>query len=128
MSSRTHLGDEGFVEMWVYKYYLVIVVPVLLLALVWAKRWPQGVRDPVSTLVLCALQQAMLYQGSFAAFNLYAWLGGPNGFVLGCQILIEVLMLLLYLYGRTLARRAFGTAPTYEARALFMYLLLSDGA
>jgi hypothetical protein len=124
----THLGDEGFVEMWVYKYYLVIVVPVLLLALVWAKRWPQGVRDPVSTLVLCALQQAMLYQGSFAAFNLYAWLGGPNGFVLGCQILIEVLMLLLYLYGRTLARRAFGTAPTYEARALFMYLLLSDGA
>jgi hypothetical protein len=36
-------------------------------------------------------------------------------------------MLLLYLYARVLARRAFGAAPTYEARALFMYLLLSDG-
>ena len=36
-------------------------------------------------------------------------------------------MLLLYLYARTLARRAFGAAPTYEARALFMFLLLSDG-
>ena len=35
-------------------------------------------------------------------------------------------MLLMYLYSRTLARKAFGAAPTYEARALFMYLLLSD--
>ena len=67
-------------------------------------------------------------QGSHAAAHLYGWLGGPNGSVLGCQILIEVLMLLLYLYARTLARKAFGAAPTYEARALFMYLLLSDGA
>jgi hypothetical protein len=48
--------------------------------------------------------------------------------VLGCQILIEELMLLLDLYARTRARSAFGTAPTYEARALFMFLLLSDGA
>eukprot|EP01050_Picozoa_sp_SAG11_P013609 SAG11_NODE_1602_length_4600_cov_1.859587_4_plen_101_part_00 len=37
-------------------------------------------------------------------------------------------MLLLYLYARVLARRAFGISPTHEARALFMYLLLSDGA
>jgi hypothetical protein len=58
---------------------------------------------------------------------LYGWLGGPNGSVLGCQIAIEVLMLLLYLFARTLARKAFGRAPSYEARVLFMYLLLSDG-
>jgi hypothetical protein len=37
-------------------------------------------------------------------------------------------MLLMYLYSRTLARKAFGAAPTYEARSLFMCLLLSDGA
>ena len=37
-------------------------------------------------------------------------------------------MLLLYLYGRTLARKAFGAEPTHEARTLIMYLLLSDGA
>ena len=79
-------------------------------------------------MVLCVLQQATLWIGSLEAVNLYAWLGGPNGSTLGCQILIEVLMLLLYLYARTLARRAFGAAPTYEARALFMFLLLSDGA
>jgi hypothetical protein len=48
--------------------------------------------------------------------------------VLGCQLFIEVLMLLLYLYARTLARKAFGAAPNHEARSLFMYLLLSDGA
>jgi hypothetical protein len=59
---------------------------------------------------------------------LYDWLGGPNGSVLGCQIAIEVLMLLLYLFARTLARKAFGRAPSYEARTLFMFLLLSDGA
>ena len=96
--------------------------------MLWGKPWPPGARDPVSAVVLCALQQASLYQGAFTAFNLYSWLGGPDGSVLGCQILIEVLMLLLYLYARTLARKAFGAAPTYEARALFMYLLLSDGA
>jgi hypothetical protein len=48
--------------------------------------------------------------------------------VVGCQIAIEVLMLLLYLFARILARKAFGRAPSYEARTLFMYLLLSDGA
>jgi hypothetical protein len=67
-------------------------------------------------------------QGSFTAYQLYGWLGGPDGSVLGCQIAIEVLMLLLYLFARTLARKAFGRAPSYEARTLFMYLLLSDGA
>ena len=48
--------------------------------------------------------------------------------MLGCQIAIEFLMLLLYLFARILARKAFGRAPSYEARTLFMYLLLSDGA
>jgi hypothetical protein len=99
----------------------------MLLALVWGKAWPPGARDPVSAVLLCTLQQAAIYQGAVTAVQLYGWLGGPDGSVLGCQILIEVLMLLLYLYARTLARKAFGAAPTYEARALFMYLLLSDG-
>eukprot|EP01050_Picozoa_sp_SAG11_P029465 SAG11_NODE_8311_length_1031_cov_1.101931_2_plen_115_part_00 len=68
-------------------------------------------------------------QGGVAAANLYGWLGSANGgSTLGCQIVIEILMLLLYLYARVLARRAFGTSPTHEARALFMFLLLSDGA
>ena len=70
---------------------------------------------------------AVSHQGCFTASNLYNWLGGPDGSVLACQIAIEVLMLLLYLYVRTLARKAFGAAPSYEARALFMFLLLSDG-
>ena len=67
-------------------------------------------------------------QGAYTAYQLYGWLGGPNGSVLGCQIAIEFLMLLLYLFARILARKAFGRAPSYEARTLFMYLLLSDGA
>jgi hypothetical protein len=95
---------------------------------VWGKPWPKASRDPVSAAVLCTLQHALLYQGAITAYQLYRWLGGPDGSVLGCQIAIEVLMLLLYLYARTLARKAFGATPTYEARALFMYLLLSDGA
>ena len=109
-------------------YYYVVALPLMLLALVWGKVWPPGARDPVSAVLLCTLQQAAIYQGAVTAVQLYGLLGGPNGSVLGCQILIEVLMLLLYLYARTLARKAFGAAPTYEARALFMYLLLSDGA
>ena len=115
-------------EVWPYKYFFAIALPLMLLALLWGKRWPQGARDPVSTVLLCTLQQCVIYQGSFAAFNLYSWLGGPGGSVLGCQLFIEVLMLLLYLYARTLARKAFGAAPNHEARSLFMYLLLSDGA
>ena len=111
-----------------YKYYYVFTLPLMLLALFWSKRWPPGARDPVSAVLLCTIQGAAIYQGAFTAYQLYGWLGGPDGSVVGCQILIEVLMLLLYLYARTLARKAFGAAPTYEARALFMYLLLSDGA
>ena len=111
-----------------YVYYYVVALPLMLLALVWGKVWPPGARDPVSAVVLSTLQRAATYQGAIGALNLYTWLGGENGSTLGCQILIEVLMLLLYLYARTLARKAFGAAPTYEARALFMYLLLSDGA
>jgi hypothetical protein len=100
----------------------------MLLALFWVKRWPPGARDPVSAVLLCTLQQASIYQGGYTASHLYGWLGGPDGSVVGCQILIEVLMLLLYLYARTLARKTFGAAPTYEARVLFVYLLVSDGA
>ena len=98
----------------------------MLLAVLWSKRWPPAVRDPVSAVMLCNIQMAALWQGAFTASNLYGWLGGPDGSTLGCQIVIEVIMLLLYLYARTMARKAFGAAPTYEARALFMYLLLSD--
>jgi hypothetical protein len=115
-------------KVWPYKYYFAIALPLMLLALFWGKRWPQGARDPVSTVFLCTLQHCVIYQGSFLAFNLYGWLAGPGGSVLGCQIFIEVLMLMLYLYARTLARKAFGAAPNHEARSLFMYLLLSDGA
>jgi hypothetical protein len=111
-----------------WKYYWIVCLPFLLVALVWGKPWPSGARDPLAAVHLCTIQQAALYQGAVAAFHLYNWLGGPNGSVLGCQILLEVLMLLMYLYARTLARKAFGAAPTYEARALFMDLLLSDGA
>ena len=123
----THIPEGGSVlDVWPIKFWFIIALPVMLLSLVWAKTWPRGARDPVSAVALCTLQQAAMYQGSYSAFHLYGWLGGPNGSVLGCQILIEVLMLLLYLYARTLARKAFGATPTYEARALFMYLLLSD--
>ena len=104
------------------------MLPLMLLSLLWGKAWPPGARDPVSAVLLCTIQSAAIYKGAVTAYQLYGWLGGPDGSVVGCQILIEVLMLLLYLYARTLARKAFGAAPTYEARALFMYLLLSDGA
>jgi hypothetical protein len=122
------VGDGSILEIWIIKYYFVIVLPFMLLAVLWAKPWPPAARDPVSAVVLSLVQEGALYQGSFTAFNLYSWLGGPDGSVLGCQIAIEVLMLLLYLYARTRARRAFGASPTHEARALSMYLLLSDGA
>ena len=123
-----HMGTGTVFEMWPIKYYYVAGLPIMLLAVVWVKPWPQGTRDPVSALLLCNIQQAAIWFGAFAAFNLYIVLGGPDGSVLACQLLIEVLTLLLYLYARVLARRAFGAAPTYEARALFMYILLSDGA
>ena len=35
-------------------------------------------------------------------------------------------MLLVYLFARILARRGFGFNPSYEARSLFMFLLVSD--
>jgi hypothetical protein len=47
-------------------------VPALLLALVWAKPWPQGVRDPVSAVLLGIVAQTSMYQGSFTAVNLRA--------------------------------------------------------
>jgi hypothetical protein len=123
----TYIGEgNSSLDGWWYTYYFAFALPLMLLALIWAKPWPKGARDPVSAVVLCSLQRAAVYQGAINAFHLYAWLGGENGSTLGCQILIEVLMLLLYLYARTLARKAFGAAPTYEARALFIYLLLSD--
>jgi hypothetical protein len=122
------MGDGGLLDLWFFKYFFAIALPLMLLAVLWAKPWPRGVRDPVSAVVLCTLQQCGLYEGAFTAFHLYSWLGGPDGSTVGCQILIQVLMLLLYLYARTLARKAFGTAPGLEARTLFMYLLMSDGA
>eukprot|EP01050_Picozoa_sp_SAG11_P013610 SAG11_NODE_1602_length_4600_cov_1.859587_5_plen_811_part_00 len=50
-----------WLDQWHVQYFFVIAVPALLLALVWAKEWPSGVRDPVSVVVLCALQEASLY-------------------------------------------------------------------
>jgi hypothetical protein len=125
---ENHVPEGGTIDGWWYKYFFVIALPLMLLAVLWAKPWPQGARDPVSAVLLCTLQQASTYQGAITAYHLYNWLGGPDGSTVGCQILIEVLMLMLYLYARTLARRAFGAAPTFEARVLFVYLLLSDGA
>jgi hypothetical protein len=124
---ESHVPEGGLFDGWWYTYFFVIALPLMLLAVLWAKPWPQGARDPVSAVLLCTLQQASTYQGAITAYHLYRWLGGPDGSTVGCQILIEVLMLLLYLYARTLARRAFGAAPTFEARVLFVYLLLSDG-
>jgi hypothetical protein len=121
------LGDGDYLNLWFFKYFWVITLPFMLLAVLWAKPWPRGTRDPVSAVVLGVLLQAGSWEGSFTAFHLYSWLGGPNGSTILCQIVIEVLMLLVYLYARTLARKAFGTAPAYEARTLFTYLLLSDG-
>jgi hypothetical protein len=121
-----YMPAGGLSHVFVIKYYYIFAIPFMLLAVLWSKRWPPAVRDPVSAVMLCNIQMAALWQGAFTASNLYGWLGGPDGSTLGCQILIEVIMLLLYLYARTMARKAFGAAPTYEARALFMYLLLSD--
>eukprot|EP01050_Picozoa_sp_SAG11_P022600 SAG11_NODE_4312_length_1953_cov_1.033441_2_plen_206_part_00 len=47
---------------WVYKYYFAIAISAFLLSLVWAKEWPIGVRDPVSAVLLCAVQVASVYQ------------------------------------------------------------------
>eukprot|EP01050_Picozoa_sp_SAG11_P013025 SAG11_NODE_1492_length_4807_cov_2.686703_3_plen_77_part_00 len=40
--------------------------------------------------------------------------------------MLELLTLLLYLLGRTLARRAFPGDPSAEAQCLFVFLLISD--
>ena len=71
--------EGGFFHVHFLKYYFVLALPIMLLAVIWTKPWPLGVRDPVSAVILCTLQQAALYQGTFTAFHLYSWLGGPDG-------------------------------------------------
>ena len=69
-----YVGDGGF-QLWPYKYFFVAVVPALLLALVWAKPWPRGVRDPAAAVVLCLVQQASLYQVPAAPPALHNMIG-----------------------------------------------------
>jgi hypothetical protein len=56
------LPEGGFMDLWVMKYWFVIALPFMLLAVVWAKSWPPGARDPVSAVMLCTLQEASMYQ------------------------------------------------------------------
>ena len=40
----TYIGDGSIIDLWPYKYYFVIAVPIMLLALIIAKLWPRGAR------------------------------------------------------------------------------------
>jgi hypothetical protein len=56
------LPEGGIFDVWVLKYWFVIALPFMLLAVVWAKSWPPGARDPVSAVMLCTLHEASMYQ------------------------------------------------------------------
>ena len=40
----TYIGDGSVIDLWPYKYYYVAAVPIMLLALIFAKPWPRGAR------------------------------------------------------------------------------------
>ena len=53
-TTATH--TTNLFEIWSVKYFFTIALPlIMLLALFWGKRWPQGSRDPVSAVLLCTL-------------------------------------------------------------------------
>eukprot|EP01050_Picozoa_sp_SAG11_P014730 SAG11_NODE_1845_length_4177_cov_2.602256_2_plen_155_part_00 len=47
---------DGFIKSWPFKYYFVILMPVLMSAVVLSKPWPLGARDPCSAINLSILQ------------------------------------------------------------------------
>jgi hypothetical protein len=40
----TYIGDGSLLDLWPLKYYFVIAVPIMMLALIFAKPWPRGAR------------------------------------------------------------------------------------
>ena len=43
-TAKTHIGDGTIFDMWPWKYFFVIALPLMLLAMLWAKPWPPGHR------------------------------------------------------------------------------------
>jgi hypothetical protein len=77
-------------------------------------------------MLLAGAQLHLLWQGAHFAVYLYSQYGGANGSTIAVQIALEVLMLAVYLFARTLARRAFNGDPSAEAQALFTFIMISD--
>jgi hypothetical protein len=65
------LPEGGLNDMWMIKYWFAVALPFMLLAVVWAKSWPSGARDPVSAVMLCTLQEASMYQVRIPGFGYF---------------------------------------------------------
>jgi hypothetical protein len=48
-------GDGDIADLWFYKYFFAIALPLMLLIVLWAKPWPRAARGPIFAVVLCML-------------------------------------------------------------------------
>ena len=120
--SQGIVGLTGWVELWCIKYYFFLIAPAVALSVFTGKSWPKRKQDVPAAMLLSQLQTVVLFHGSFLAIKMYAVISST----LLAQIVIEVLLLLVYLWARVLARRAFSGDPSLESRSLFAYLLITD--